>query len=213
MGTAARYQVLPLSNRILDVIMNPRPRRLRQREQYVYHPFGAPVPESVAVVVRNRSHTITADVDLPDGVAIEGVLLALGNVLGGFSFHVKDGRLRYVHNLYGKARYVVDSDTVIGPGAHALEFRFTKTGDSTGFGTLLCDGEQVGEAEIPRFTPSSFNGTGAGLSCGYELGPSIGDDYDAPFRFNGTLHRVEVSVTDESGTDARAQFEAIMAEQ
>jgi arylsulfatase A-like enzyme len=210
---AARYQVLPLSNRILDIIMNPRPRRILQRQQYEYRPFGAPVPQSVAVNVKNRSHAIRADVDLPEGVAIEGVVLALGNVLGGFSFHVKDGRLRYVHNLYGKARYVVASDTVIGPGTHTLEFRFTKTGDSTGVGSLWCDGVGVGEAEIPRFTPSSFNGTGAGLSCGYELGPPIGDDYEAPFRFNGGLRRVVVTVADESRPDALAQFEAIMAEQ
>ncbi|MEX1006383.1 MAG: arylsulfatase [Acidimicrobiia bacterium] len=210
---AACYQVLPLSNRVWDAILNPRPRRLRSQDRYVYRPFGAPVPESVAVIVRNRSHTISAHVELPDGIVAEGVLLALGCVLGGFSFHVKDGRLRYVHNLYGKDRYVVTSDTVIGPGPHTLEFRFTKTGDSTGIGALYCDGEQVGESEIPRFTPTSFNGTGAGLSCGYELGPAIGDDYDAPFRFNATLHRVEVNVSDEPRVDPRARFEAIMSEQ
>ena len=33
---AARYQVLPLTNRILDVIMSPRPRRILQRDEYVY---------------------------------------------------------------------------------------------------------------------------------------------------------------------------------
>jgi hypothetical protein len=108
---------------------------------------------------------------------------------------------------------VVASDTVIAPGAHELAFRFTKTGDATGIGTLFCDGEPVGEAEIPRVTPSSFNGTGAGLSCGYELGPPIGDDYEAPFRFTGTLRRVTVMVADESSPDARARFETIMAEQ
>ncbi len=141
------------------------------------------------------------------------MLLALGSVLGGFSFHVLDGRLRYVHNLYGKARYVVASDTVIGPGPHSSEFRFTKTGDNEGTGALFCDGEVVGEGEIPRFTPMSFNDTGAGLTCGYELGPAVGDDYDAPFRFNATLHRVEVNVSDEPRVDPHAEFEAIMAEQ
>ena len=43
---AALYKVLPISNRILDVMMNPRPRRILQREQYVYRPFGAPVPRA-----------------------------------------------------------------------------------------------------------------------------------------------------------------------
>jgi arylsulfatase len=212
---AARYQVLPISNRVLDTMLNPRPRRLRQHERYVYRPFGAPIPESVAVVVRNRSHLVTAQVELHDDRTPQGVLLALGNVLGGFSFQVHDGRLRYVHNLYGKALYVVSSDAPLAPGRQALEFRFTKTDDDTGTGALFCDGELLAESEIPRFTPSSFNGTGHGLSCGYELGPAIGDDYEAPFRFNGTLHRVEVvvDVTGEPHTDPRARFDAIMAEQ
>ena len=37
----------------------------------------------------------------------DGVLLALGSALGGWSLHVLDGQIRYVHNLYGKERHVV----------------------------------------------------------------------------------------------------------
>jgi arylsulfatase A-like enzyme len=211
---AARYQVLPLTNRILDVIMNPRPRRILQREQYVYLPYGAPVPQSVAVNVKNRSHRIAADVDVTDDAIPEGVLLATGCVLGGWSFHLDRGRLRYVHNLYGKETYTVSSDTVIGAGPHTLEFLFTKTGEHTGTATLSCDGEVVGEGDIPRFTPAGYNGTGAGLSCGYELGPPVGEGYEAPFRFTGgVLHRVVVDVSDAVAADPQAQFETIMAEQ
>ena len=211
---AALYKVLPISNRILDVMMNPRPRRILQREQYVYRPFGAPVPNSVAVNVKNRSHRIAADVDIAEGAVPAGVLLATGSVLGGWSFHVDQGRLRYVHNLYGKERYTVSSDTVIGAGQHTLEFVFTKTDEHAGTGTLTCDGEVVGEGDIPHFTPASYNGTGAGLSCGYELGPAIGTGYEAPFRFRGgVLHRVVVDVSDSATFDPRARFEEIMAEQ
>ena len=86
--------------------------------------------------------------------------------------------------------------------------------EHAGTATLSCDGEVVGEGDIPRFTPASYNGTGAGLSCGYELGPAIGDSYEAPFRFTGgTLHHVVVDVSDSVVTDPRARFEAIMAEQ
>jgi arylsulfatase A-like enzyme len=211
---AARYQVLPLTNRILDVIMNPRPRRILQREQYVYLPFGAPVPQSVSVNVKNRSHRIAADVDIAEGAIPEGVLLATGCVLGGWSFHLDQGRLRYVHNLYGKETYTVSSDTVISAGPHTLEFLFTKTDEHTGTATLSCDGEAVGAGDIPHFTPASYNGTGAGLSCGYELGPAIGKGYEAPFRFTGgVLHRVVVDVSESVATDPQAQFETIMAEQ
>ena len=79
---------------------------------------------------------------------------------------------------------------------------------------MTCDGEMVGEGDIPHFTPASYNGTGAGLSCGYELGPAIGTGYEAPFRFRGgELHRVVVDVSDSVTVDPRARFEEIMAEQ
>lgn len=210
---ARRYQVLPISNRVLDTILNPRPRRLHGHAQHVYHPFGAPVPESIAVDVRNRAHSITADIEVADGDPPDGVLLALGCVLGGYSLHVTDGCLRYVHNLYGKERHVVASDVVIGTGRHTLEFAYAPDGNGGGAAVLRVDGEEVGAGAIPRFTPASFNGTGAGLTCGYELGPAVGDDYDAPFRFTGTLHRVTVTVSGDAHVDARTRFEEIMAEQ
>ena len=105
-----------------------------------------------------------------DAVA-EGILLAMGSALGGFALYLRDGRLRYVHNLYAKERHVVGSDEVIAPGAHELAFTFTKTKGFAGTGTLRVDGRVVGEGEIPHFTPMSFSGTGGGLTCGYEVGP------------------------------------------
>jgi arylsulfatase A-like enzyme len=204
---AERNQVLPLDNRILHTLLNPKPDRRRLRERFVYYPDAAPVPETVAVNTRNRSHAITAHVVLPVGVQPEGVLLALGSALGGWSFHVLEGRLRYVHNLYGKERYVVDSKVPLLEGRRRLTFSFERTDNHTGTGRL------VGEATIPRFTPASFNGTGTGLTCGYELGPSVGDGYVAPFPFNGILQFATVSVGDPALRDHQAEFDAIMSEQ
>ena len=107
-------------------ILNPRPRRILQRDRYVYVPYGAPVPESVAVeraqpVARDHRATSTS----PTAIAPTACCSRSGCVLGGWSFHVLDGRLRYVHNLYGKALDVVASDVgASAPGAHELAFRF-----------------------------------------------------------------------------------------
>src|SRR4029077_7386842 len=108
-----------------------RPNSRRERDTHVYRPNSGPVPESVAVNVRNRSHSITAPVAVPEGVVPEGVLLALGSVLGGFSLYLRQGRLQYVHNLYGTVRSEVTSDAVIGAGPHELTMRFTKTAEYT----------------------------------------------------------------------------------
>jgi hypothetical protein len=179
----------------------------------VYYPHGAVVPETVAVNVRNRDHEIVADVEVPAGVVPNGVLIGLGSALGGWVLYVVDGRLRYVHNLAGKDRHRVVSDVVIGAGAHTLAFRFTKTAEYTGRGSLRVDGTEVGAGDIPFFTPVRFSITGAGLSTGYDLGPAISDDYVAPFPFNATLHRVTVSVNGAVTRHPEAEFEAIMSEQ
>jgi arylsulfatase len=210
---AARNDVLPLDNRPLFAILNPRPTSRQARAQYVYYPNGAPVPESVAVNVRNRSHTITATITVPPGVTPEGTLLALGSVLGGFTLQLLDGHLRYVHNLYGASRDVVDSDVIVGPGAHRVSYGFTKTAEFTGRGELLVDGEVVGTGDIPHFTPMTFSYTGGGLTCGYEVGPAIGDGYEAPFRANVEIERVVVDVSGTPHRDPEGEYEAIMAEQ
>ncbi len=153
-----------------------------------------------------------------DGTVPEGVLVALGSVLGGWSLHVLDGRLRYVHNLYGKTRHTIVADGVLGPGRHSVRFDFVKDGLEVrqalgGTGRLSVDGEVVAEGDIDRFTPSSFNGVGVGLTCGYEWGPAVGEGYAAPFPFNGRILRAEVAATGPVVRDQLAELAAIFSEQ
>ena len=116
----------------------------------------------------------------------------MGCALGGWSLHIVDGKIRYVHNLYGKQRDTIESAEPITPGEHRIEYVFTKDEGLGGVGVLSCDGHEVGRGAVPRFTPSGFNGVGAGLTCGYEWGPAIGTGYTAPFPFPGRIHRALV---------------------
>jgi len=210
---AERNDVLPLDNRVLWTLTHPKPDHRRPRSRYRYFPGGAQVPEPVAVNVRNRSHAIWVDVTGPGGDVPEGALVALGSALGGWSLHVLDGHLRYVHNLYGKTRYVLAAPEPLAPGAHSLGFTFEKDEGAGGAGALHCDGAVVATGAIERFTPAGFNGVGAGLTCGYEWGPAIGEGYRAPFAFNGTIERAVVEVTGPVVRDPLAELAAIMAEQ
>ncbi len=209
---AERNQVLPLDNRVLWALVHPKPDRRAPRDRHRYFQGGAPVPEPVAVNVRNRSHAIEVDLEVAEGGG-DGVLLALGSVLGGFSLHVLDGRLRYVHNLYGKERHVVASPVPLSPGHHEVVYRFDKDEGLGGTGTLRVDGAVVATAPIPRFTPSGFNGTGVGVTCGYEWGPPVGEGYAAPFAFSGTIRRCEVVALGPIVRDPLAELEAILSEQ
>jgi arylsulfatase A-like enzyme len=210
---ARRNQVLPLDNRVLWALVHPKPDRRRPRERYRYFPGGAQVPEPVAVNVRNRSHTLIVDLVAGEQGLADGVLLALGSALGGWSLHILGGRLRYVHNLYGKERHVVESAEVILAGEHRVEYEFTKDEGPGGIGALRCDGREVGRAAIARFTPSGFNGVGAGLTCGYEWGPAIGTGYTAPFPFAGTIRAAWVQTVGPALRDPLAELEAILSEQ
>jgi arylsulfatase A-like enzyme len=210
---ARRNQVLPLDNRVLWALVNPKPDHRRPRDEYQYFPGGAQVPEPVAVNVRNRSHALTVDVSIADPADADGVLLALGSALGGWSLHILGGRIRYVHNLYGKERHVVAAAAAVTAGEHHIEYEFTKDDGLGGTGVLRCDGAEIARSVIPRFTPSGFNGVGAGLTCGYEWGPAVGEGYGAPFPFRGIIRRARVRVTGPVVRDPLAELEAILSQQ
>jgi arylsulfatase A-like enzyme len=210
---ARANQVLPLDNRVLTAMVHPKPDSRNPRLISTYYQGSSPVPESVAANVKNRSHTIDVTVDIPDSGPVEGVLLAQGSVLGGYSLHLLDRRLRYVHNLYGKERHVVAAADPVPPGRHVLSFRFEREGPTGGRAELAVDGQVVAEGEIPAFTVAAFSATNAGLTCGYEVGPAIGEDYVAPFPCTAGIHRAVVTLSEHVPPNPLVEFERIMAEQ
>ena len=209
---ARAHQVLPLDNRPLAALIHPRPSRARERQRYVYFPNVSPVPESVAANVRNRSHSIVVDVVVTGDDRVEGVLLAQGSVLGGWTFFVSDRRLQYEHNVAGRERHCVSSDAVdLSSGRHRLGFDFETTASFAGVGRLYVDGVLVGEAEIPFVTPARHAITGAGLTCGYEVGPAISNSYVAPFPFTGDIEDAVIDVSGQPYRDLAADLAAILA--
>jgi arylsulfatase len=208
---AEKYNVLPLDNSPFEAIFGQHPHAPPQRERYIYYPGGAPVPEIMGPNVRNRSHTITAELELRAGD--EGVLLAMGSGLGGYVLFVKDGRLHYVHNFVALREDRLVSSAPLTPGEHTLAFRFTKTGEHKGTGALLIDGAVDAEIEIDPFTRTRFSITGDGLSCGYHAGLPVCRDYRSPFRYTGRLHRVVIEVDGPAFADPRAEAELSITSQ
>ena len=197
---ARRYQVLPLDNRPLAALEAPR-RAFHSRQHATYFPSPHPVPENNAINTKGRSHRIVATVDVPvDTTPFHGVLLAMGTVLGGWSFHALDGRLRYASNYVGRDQYVVESDTEITSGEHALIMTFDARPDFSGTVQLYVDGVEVGRGEIPRTTPVRHSISGAGMTCGWEQGPPVGPGYSAPFACTGTITSISRNITPAAGS-------------
>ena len=211
---ARRNQVLPLDNRVLHTLVNPKPDRRAPRLTTTYYPGTSPVPETVAADVKNRSHAIDVDVTIPDRPPAEGVLLAQGSALGGFSLHLHEGRPRYVHNLYGKELHVVDGRQPLGAGPPPADLPLRPPGERRGAGrSSRSTGRWSPRGRFPLFTVAAFSATGAGLTCGYEFGPAVGEDYPAPFPCTATIHSATVTLSEHVPVNPMVEFERIMAEQ
>ena len=159
---AGKYNVLPLDSRGTMRLAEQRPQLAKDRADVRLlpaHPGGPGRPGAAHVL--NRPHTITADVEIPDGGA-EGVLLSMGGVDGGYTFFVKDGKLHYAYNYVAAEYFRVSSDGAVPTGKAALRFEFEPTGPpdiANGKGTpgraqLYVNGKLVGQAELPVHHPA-----------------------------------------------------------
>ena len=185
----ARNDVLPLDNRPLAALLEPAPDAgASDATAYVVLPRSArPVPEAVAVNVRNRSHTITAErrraraARWPDGV-----LLALGSVLGGFSLLParRPPALRAQPRRQGAAPRRVRRRRSR-PARTRLGFAFdTHRPTSPAPDGCSSTTSSSARARSRVFTPMRFSITGGGLTCGYEPGPPSATTTRAPFPCN-----------------------------
>jgi arylsulfatase len=210
---AEKFQVLPVDHRLIEALMDPRHWPV-SRTSHTFYPGGSIVPEYRVTPLRGRSHSIAAHVEVPPGGA-EGVLVAMGTGLGGWSLHVLSRRLRFVNNFVGAATDVIEAAAEVPLGRHVLGFSFEPSG-AGGTGRLLLDGGELASGPIARVPISRYSLTGGGLTCGWEQGPPVGPGYEAPFRWSGLLEKVVIE-TDPAGTGpARAglnDLDAILAEQ
>jgi arylsulfatase A-like enzyme len=215
---AGKYDVMPIDGSGLARMMAEKPLIALPRDSYTYLPNTQSVPNFAAPKVLNRPHSITADVEIPESGA-EGVLLSQGTAAGGYSFYVKDGKLRYVHNYVGRQLLQVESEEAVPVGKHELRFEFEPTGPpdpaqgkgAPGLLQLYVDGNLVGNAEAALTTPFMFN-PGA-LTCGANPGSPVTPDYEGPFAFTGTLHSVTLDVSGDLIHDPEAELRAHLARQ
>jgi arylsulfatase A-like enzyme len=212
---AGKYKVLPLDSRMQLRMAERKPGVRAPTNRYVYEPFGAPQFEYTAVNVKNRSHNISARVSIgPHGA--QGVLLAHGSWFAGYSLFVHEDHLVYVHNYLGVEQYRVASTVAVPRGNCVLALQFVRTGEHRGQAILRIDGVVVGEGTIPRTVPAVIETSGEGLCCGYDSGLPVTPEYEAPFRFTGTIHEVVVDLVDNlqtAGEDGEALLRAAWTEQ
>lgn len=207
---AARYHVLPLDDRVTERENPDVAGRLDLhlgRSSLSFGPRVGRLTEEAAPNVKNRSHVITADLEVVTGTS--GVVAAQGGRFGGWSLYLVNGVPHYAYNFVGRDLTVVRGGKPMVPGRHDLVVRFDYDGGPVGSGadiSLEVDGAPVGTGRVPATTAYyfSFDET---FNVGVDRGTPVVDDY-LPVRnaFEGLIHRVRFDldeVTDPGTDDGR----------
>ncbi len=215
---ATRYNALPLDDRGFERVLPEiagRPTLVGDKQ--VLFPGMSGLLEQHVVNWRNRSWSLTSQIEIPDGGA-EGVILNLGGLPGGWSFYLKGGKPTFCYNLFGLRCYYARGEEAVPPGDHQVRVEFAYDGGGIGKGgdvTLYLDGKEVGSGRVERTEPIGF---------GYEYtdvgrdGQSrVTDDY--PAGDNGFTGRIRW-IAMEGGQDSHDHlldpgqiFHAAMAKQ
>src|SRR5262245_45168337 len=115
--------------------------------------------ENSFINVKNTSHTITAEVEIPGGGA-SGVIVAQGGRFGGWSLYLKDGRPTYLYNFVGLERTAVAGPQAVRAGKATITLAFAYDGGGFGKGgtaTLSVNGAKVAEGRVGRSTANLFS--------------------------------------------------------
>ena len=207
---------LPMDDRTpTEILTIERPSAEPSRDRFVYYPGTAPVPEGVAVNVRNRSYKILANVEITDADA-GGVIFAHGSRFGGHALFIKDHKLHYVYNFLGiKPEQQFVSTEELKSGKYTLGMEFTRTGtgpDKESLGTMKLYINDKVVAEGPMKTqPGKFTLSGDGLCVGYDSGDAVSAEYKTPGTFHGgTIQGVGVTVEKASYADLQQEAQRAM---
>jgi arylsulfatase len=210
---------MPIDGSMLERMNVERPTIAKPRDSFIYYPGGSPVPFSAAPKVYNRAFSITAEVHIPEAGA-EGVLIAHGGRVGGYSFFVKDNTLHFVYNFLGRDFFTVVSNTEVPVGDVALRYELEPTGEPDfaagkgvpARGELYIDKKLVGAVDMPHTVPNLFSTEG--LTCGHDGGSRVApDDYADAFPFTGTLKRVTIDLSGDLIVDSATDMKVAMARQ
>jgi arylsulfatase A-like enzyme len=197
---AIKYDVLPLDDRVFERFnakIAGRPDLMGDRTSLTVYPGMTHMTENAFINVKNRSHTITADVEIPDGGG-EGVILSQGGRFAGWSLYLKEGKVSYVHNWVGIERYTITASEPVAPGKATIRYEFAYDGGEQpgagGAGTLFVNGQKVAEGQIGNTTPFLFSADET-ADVGTDGATPVTEDYaEGDNAFTGTIEKVTVEL-------------------
>jgi arylsulfatase A-like enzyme len=204
---AVKYQVLPLDDRVVErtnAELVGRPELIGDRTSLTLYPGMKGMSENVFVNLKNKSHTITAELEIPEDGA-SGVVLAQAGRFGGWSLYLQEGKPIYTYNYLGLERFYVKSPDAIPAGKATLRFEFAYDGGGRGkggVGTLLVNGDKVVEGRIDRTQPNMFSADET-ADVGVDESTPVTEDYvEGDNAFTGKIRKIVVGLAHTKGKAA-----------
>ena len=199
MKEAIAHRVLPIDDRVIERINAAsagRPDLMGDRTSITLSEGMGGMSENVFINIKNRSLSITADVQIPEGGA-NGVILAQAGRFGGWSLYLKDGKPIYCYNFLGLQEYKVSAPQALAAGKATIRMNFDYDGGGIGKGgiaTILVNGEQVASGRIEHTQAMIFSADET-AAVGVDDATPVTTDYKQHDNvFTGKILKVTVDV-------------------
>jgi len=199
MQEATKYRVLPIDDRVFERINAAsagRPDLMGERTSLTLSTGMNSMSENVFINIKNRSFSITADVEIPEGGA-NGVILAQAGRFGGWSLYLKDGKPTYCYNFLGLEEYKVSASQAVAAGKATIRMNFDYDGGGIGKGgtaAILINGETVASGRIERTQAAIFSADET-AAVGVDDATPVTTDYkERDNAFTGKILNVTVEV-------------------
>ncbi|MGB5053858.1 MAG: arylsulfatase [Nitrospirales bacterium] len=208
---AVKYHVLPIDDRTIERVnaaLAGRPDLMAGRTSLSVYEGMTGMSENVFINIKNRSHTITAEVEIPEG-NVNGVVLAQAGRFGGWSLYLKEGRPTYTYNFLGLMRFTIAADESLPAGKASIRFEFAYDGGGLGkggTGTIFVNDRKITEGRIEHTQAMLFSAD-EGADVGEDGETPVVEDYGipAPYRFSGSIHKVTIDLKEMKQTDKAAE--------
>ncbi|MGB6520264.1 MAG: arylsulfatase [Candidatus Cybelea sp.] len=197
---AVKYNVVPLDDRTFERINSDlagRPQLVTGTSQTLF--AGMRVAEGCIINLKNKSHSVTAEVTVPEEGA-KGVIVTQGGFVGGWTLYAYEGRLKYCYNFFGLEHYFAQASEPIPAGKHQVRMEFKYDGGGLAKGgdvTLYYDGNEVGKGRVDKTEPMGYSADEA-CDVGSDTGSPASPDYGATGNsFNGKIEWVRLDIGDD----------------
>jgi len=201
MQVASLHNVLPLDDRVLERLVPElvgRPQLMAGATSVTLYPGMEGFTENTFMQLKNRSLTLTAELEVPAGGA-QGVIISQGGRFGGWALYLENGKPAYSYNFLGLETFTVAAPEALPEGKATVVLDFAYDGGGMGKGglaTLLVNGNKVAEARIERTQPFIFSADetlDVGVDDATPVVEAFGTGREAT-RFTGTLDKLMIEV-------------------